>query len=76
MKYKLIILISIIIMIYNMYNHTFFEISKNVNQGILLQNYGFTGDGNLAMVILRYVISFIFNVDINDYSSYFKMFGV
>ena len=76
LKFFIIILLGIISFSYNLINGDLINFHNQVDYNSLISGHiGIKGNDNYLGIIADYLISILFNINIKDISSFFKMFG-
>ena len=76
LKIILIIMLGLTSFIYNLTSGDLLNLFSNTSYSTFIQAHiGYKGEDNYFGLLLDYFISIIFNINIKDIASFFKMFG-
>lgn len=76
LKFLIIIILGIVSFVYNFKNGGLIDLHKQVDYYSLIGSHiGIAGNDYYLGIIMDYLISILFNINIKDISSFFKMFG-
>lgn len=75
-KFVLIITLGIVSFVYNFLNGDLIELFRQTDFSTLIQTHlGLKGQDNYIGILFDYLISILFNINLKDITSFFRIFG-